>query len=239
VTRQVLPQRSDRASAGFAPPVTELRPFLLILLGDDRSLALTTAIQEGGVPCVLAFDDRMVEYWARAEQPRVAVVDIDSSWTRNISDTLIRRGLAVVALSEDEEARIAALGRGFQDALPSSLAPREVAARLRQRFLPPRLPLFEVQHVDGPLRIDIAQRRAWWWDEEKHLSPMQFDLLAHLVARADTMISIETLLREVWREAWGDRNKVTKMIGRIREALGKDSVAYLRSVPGRYGYLTR
>lgn len=235
-----LPQGSYRASASFAPPDTQLRPFLLILPGGNRALALTAAIQEVGVPCVLAFDDRMVEYWSRAERPEVAIVEIGVTWTRRVCDALIRRGLAVVALSDDEEERIAALGRGFQDAVSLSLAPRELAARLRQRFLPPNdAPPVEAPYIHGPLRIDTAQRRVWWWDEERHLSPMQFDLLAYLVARANTMVSIETLLREVWREAWGYRNKVTKMIGRLREALGPDSVAYLISSRGYYEYRTR
>lgn len=236
---QTFPQGSDPAGVVLAPTDTRLGPLLLLLPSGDRILRLTAAIQEVGVPCVLAFDERMAEYWVRTEQPRVAVVDIEPPWTRNLCDALIRRGVSVIALGSDEDERIAALSRGFQDVIPASLEPREIAARLRQRFLiSPDVPV-EALPTDGPLRIDLAQRRVWWWEEERHLSSMQFDLLAYLLARADTMISIETLLREVWREAWGDRNKVTKMVGRIRESLGSDSVAYLASTPGYYGYITR
>lgn len=183
----------------------------------------------------------MVEYWCSVGQPRVAIVEIGPSWARGITDTLIRRGLAVVILSDDEEERIAALGRGFQDALAPAIGPREVAARLRQRFLPLSSSPVDVILEEGPLRLELATRRVWWWNEERHLGPMQFDLLAYLAARPNAMVPIETLLRDIWREAWGRgyRNKVAKMIGRIREALGDDSIGYLRSSPGYYGYMTR
>lgn len=208
--------------------------------GDNRGLALTTAIQEVGMPCLLAFDDRMVEYWCRVEQPNVAVVQIGATWTRRMSDLLIRRGMTVVALSDDEDERIAALGRGYQDALSTTLAPREVAARLRQRFLPLNESPGQALLAEGPLRMDLATRRVWWWDQERHLGPMQFDLLAYLAARVNTMVPIDALLRDVWREVWGGgyRNKVTKMIGRIRETLGEDCPGYVRSTPGYYGYIT-
>lgn len=225
----------------FVPPDTQLRPFLLVLPVGDGGLALTTALQEAGVPCVLAFDQRMVEYWCRVEQPRVAIVEMGPSWTREATDTMIRRGLAVVAISDDEEVRIAALARGFQDALGTSHTPREIAARLRQRFLPISSAPVDMILDEGPLRLDLATRRVWWRNEERHLGPMQFDLLAYLAARPNTMVPIETLLRDIWREVWGRgyRNKVAKMIGRIREALGDDSIGYLRSSPGYYCYMTR
>lgn len=183
----------------------------------------------------------MVEYWWRVEQPMVAVTHIGPRWIREVSDLLIRRGLVVVALSDDEEERITALGRGFHDAFPASLNSNEIAARLRKRLLPQGGARITSIMTEGPLRMDPAARQVWWHGEERHLGSMQFDLLAYLAARANTRVPIDTILRDIWREAWssGQSNKVTKMVGRIREALGPDSASYLRSTPGYYGFMTR
>lgn len=242
MTTRPLPSGSNRAGAVVhAPPDIPLRPFLLVLSRGDHGFELVTALQQSGMPCVLAFDAQMIEYWWRVEKPMVAVIDVGAAWVREVSDRLIRRGMLAVALSDDEEERIDALSRGFQDSLPASLSPKEVAVRLRQRFLAQVGPQITSELAQGPLRLDPATRRVWWRDEERHLGPMQFDLLAYLAARPDTMVPIDTILRDIWREAWGlgQSNKVTKMIGRIREALGPDSLGYVRSSPGYYGFMVR
>lgn len=234
--KRLLTPSSGRVSVKRAPPDSHLRPFLLVLPSRGRALDLHLALQEAGVPCVVALDAGMVEYWRRTENPQVVVIEMGAQWTKGKAATLIRQGRAVVALSDDEEERIRAVGLGFEDAFPLTDAARETAAKLRMRFLSRDSVPVEVPQLDGPLKIDTAFRRIWWRDVEVYLSSMQFDVLAHLAARPGTMVSIETLLREVWREAWGDTNKVTKMIGRIRSALGPDARAYIASSPGYYGY---
>lgn len=233
-----LPKVSGRASTQSSPADAELRPFLLVLPGREHVLDLITAIQDAGVPCVLAFDTKMLDYWLRTEQPTVTMIDLDISWANQAAEELIRQGAKVVGLSNDEDVRMGALGRGFEDAFPTSLAPSEIAMKLRLRFLDRAALPIEVPLEGGPLGIDMARRRLWWWQEEKKLSAKQFDLLSYLAARSDRMIPIETLLRDIWREAWGDRNKVTKMISRIREALGPDAAAYVVSDRGYYGYIS-
>lgn len=236
---RLLPLRSGRASDDTAPPADDLRPILLVLPSKGRALDLQLALQETGVPCVLALDERMVEYWRRTENPRVIAIEVGLPWAKGAAGTLIRQGRSVVALSDDEEERIRAVGLGFDDSFPLTVAARETAAKLRMRYLS-RDPLpVEAVSNDGPLQMDSALRRVWWRDVEVHLSAMQFDLLAYLAVRPGILVSIETLRREVWREAWGDTNKVTKMIGRIRSALGPDARAYIPSSRGYYSYKPR
>jgi DNA-binding response OmpR family regulator len=233
---RLLPLRSGRASDDTAPPLNDLRPFLLVLPSKGRSLDLQLALQETGVPCVLALDEKMVEYWRRTENPRVIVIEVGLPWAKGTAATLIRQGRSVVALSDDEEERIRAVGLGFDDAFPLTFSARETVTKLRKRYLIREQIPAEVPAIDGPLKMDSALRRVWWRDLELHLSAMQFDLLAYLAARPGVMVSIETLRREVWREGWGDTNKVTKMIGRIRSALGPDARAYIASSRGYYMY---
>lgn len=236
---RVLPLRSDRAGADSAPLVSGLRPFLLVLPSKGRALDLQVALQEAGVPSLLALDEQMVEYWRRTENPRVIAIEIQPPWGKALAAKLIRQGRSVVALSDDEEERIRSVALGFEDAFPLTAQARETAAKLRMRYLVRDSLPADVPLSDGPLRMDSALRRVWWRDVELNLSAMQFDLLAYLAARPGKLVSIETLRREVWREAWGDTNKVTKMIGRIRRALGPDAQAYIASSRGYYTYKPR
>lgn len=236
---RLLPHRSDRASDDSTPPAESLRPFLLVLPSKGRGLDLQLALQEAGVPCVLALDWKMVEYWRRAENPQVILIEIGIGWTRTVSANLIRQGRAVVALTDDEEERIRAVSLGFEDSFPLTVLARETAVKLRTRYFGRDSTAADPPPNDGPLRIDTALRRAWWREVEVSLSAMQFDLLVYLAARPEQWISIDTLRREIWREAWGDDNKVAKMIGRIRRALGPDGRAFIPSLRGFYCYKPR
>jgi DNA-binding response OmpR family regulator len=236
---RVLPLRSGRAGADTAPPVNGLRPFLVVLPSKGRALELQVALQEVGVPSLLALDEQMVEYWRRTENPRVIATETQPPWAKSMAAKLIRQGRSVVALSDEEEERIRSVALGFEDAFPLTAQPRETAAKLRMRYLDQDSLPTDVLLTDGPLRMDGALRRVWWRDVELTLSAMQFDLLAYLAARPGKLVSIETLRREVWREAWGDSNKVTKMIGRIRRAVGPEAQAYIASSRGYYTYKPR
>lgn len=235
---RLLPHRSDRAS-DKAPPVVGLRPFLLVLPSKGRGLDLQLALQESGVPCLLALDEKMVEYWRRTEDTQIILIELGTGWTRRVSENLIRQGRTVVALTDDEEERIRAVSLGFEDSFPLTVLAKETAVKLRSRYFGRGSTAGSSPPNDGPLRIDTALRRAWWREVEVHLSAMQFDLLAYLAARPEQWVSIDTLRREIWREAWGDDNKVAKMIGRIREALGADARAFIPSSRGFYCYKPR
>jgi DNA-binding response OmpR family regulator len=236
---QTLPPRADLASEDTALAEPVLNPFLLAASAENHTLELTAALQKQGVPCLLAFTDRMLEYWRREARPSAVIVDMGLDWTRRPAEQLISQGTAVVGLSDDEEKRMWAVGQGFEDAFALSMNPQEIATKLRSRFLFRDSLSAASPEEDGPLRMDLAQRRVWWCENERHLPPKQFDLLACLASRAGTMVKIDTLLRLVWREAWGDPNKVAKMIGRIRKALGEDASGYIVSEDGYYGYRPR
>lgn len=236
---QTLPQSVDRASEKTALDEPVIHPFLLAISVEDQALTLTAALQHQGVPCLLAMTERMLEYWRRESQPSVVIVDLKLDWTRKSADQLIRQRAAVVGLSDDEEERLRALGQGFEDAFALTMNPHEIASKLRSRFMFRDSFPVEIPQQTGPLRMDLAQRRIWWCDEERHLPPKQFDLLACLASRAGAMVKIDTLLRLVWREEWSDPNKVSKMIGRIRSALGEDAAGYIVSEDGYYGYRPR
>lgn len=155
-----------------------------------------------------------------------------------MGDVLIEEGLYVVALSDRQEDRIAAIERGYSEVVQASISLDEIAARLFSRIgsgdlgsagpsetLPP-----------GPLRVDVARRTAYWRDKEVELTPKLFALAAYLAARPGVYVSIQTLLQEVWREGWANADKVHKGMSRLRRALGPGASGFIRNKHGHYVY---
>ena len=73
------------------------------------------------------------------------------------------------------------------------------------------------------LRIDGAQRRVWVGDDEVHLTPTEFDLLACLAAEPGVVLTREVLLAEVW--GWADASgtrTVDSHVKSLRRKLGAD-----------------
>jgi len=222
----------------MAPPRSMPRPFILVSSDFARAGELAFAIQGLGVPCHLASDQGMLDYWRREADPAVFVLDLNVEWIRHSAHRLLRQGLSVVALSDDDEERLRAISTGYDETLPLYLPAREIAARLKARFVRHESPQVESpSEADGPLAIDSARRRVLWRGDEVVLTPMLFDLAVYFATRPRKFISAEELLREVWRERWADVNKVHKTVWRLREALGPEGVAFIVSKRGHgYGY---
>ena len=111
-----------------------------------------------------------------------------------------RHGLRVVQLAAPEavDARLDALRLGFDDALPSSIEPAELAARLvlleeRARARPERtLPV-----ADG-CELDLLAHQLRRDGRLVHLRPKEFDLLAVLASHPGRAWTRRQLLDRAW-----------------------------------------
>ena len=147
-----------------------------------------------------AFHDR-VEHG----RPRLVVVACPPATARDLDRLLAvrrrRAGLRILHLSPPDavEARIAALRDGFDEALPSSIGPDELAARLaildeRARRGPSRASL---PVADGVVLDPVAHevRRD---GELVHLRPKEFQLLALLASHPGRAHTRRQILDRVW-----------------------------------------
>ena len=106
------------------------------------------------------------------------------------------------SLREDERGKVEALDLGADDYVTKPFGTDELIARirtaLRHRFQQQgKKPLF----VSGDLSVDLVRRTVKRGEEEVHLSPKEYELLAELVANAGKVLTHRHILSKIWGPA--------------------------------------
>ena len=121
------------------------------------------------------------------------------------------------------------LGVGADDYVTKPFSARELVARikavLRRVERSAEVQGGSVPIVAGGLEIDPAARRVRRDGAEVHLTPTEFDLLAHLARSPGVVFSRDRLLSEVWgyADGAGPRTVDTHVAG-LRRKVGADRV---------------
>jgi two-component system KDP operon response regulator KdpE len=142
---------------------------------------------------------------AGTRKPDLAVLDLglpDEDGVAFIREVRTFSTMPILVLSarNDETDKIGALDAGADDYLTKPFGVGELSARLRAMLRRAvRTPESEATIVRfGGVSVDLPNRSVMRDGAAVHLTPVEFRLLAHLVAHPGKVLTHRQLLREVW-----------------------------------------
>ncbi|HUF85655.1 MAG TPA: response regulator transcription factor [Acidimicrobiia bacterium] len=135
---------------------------------------------------------------------------------------------------DSETDKVVGLAVGADDYLTKPFSSRELVARvhaLLRRVERAGAPAAKAVLRVGDVELDTSRRRVRRGDETLHLTPTEFDLLAHLAAHPGQVFTRAQLLDQVW--GYGDDSgarTVDSHVRALRRKLGTDIVRTVHGV---------
>jgi two-component system KDP operon response regulator KdpE len=224
---------------------------LLLLIEDEPQMRrfLRPTLQAHGYQVVEAATAREGLAQAAGRNPELILLDLglpdlDGLEVVRTIRRSARTPVIVLSARGQEQDKVAALDLGADDYLTKPFGASELLARiraaLRRAALPPGAaaePVFQT----GELRVDLVRRQVFRGEEEAHLTPTEYRLLAALIRNAGRVTTHRQLLEEVWGANYTDQSHYLRVyMAQLRHKLERDPTRprLLTTEPG-VGYRLR
>lgn len=167
---------------------------------------------------------------AATRKPDLVVVDLglpDGDGVDLIRDLRTWSGVPVIVLSAraDESDKVEALDAGADDYLTKPFGIAELLARVRATVRRRAQPAGSEspRFAFGDVEIDLNARSVTRRGEAVHLTPIEYRLLALLIANAGRVLTHRQILRDVWGPSHVESpHYVRVFMGHLREKLEDD-----------------
>lgn len=163
---------------------------------------------------------------AGTRRPDLVVLDLglpDGDGVDFIAEVRTWSGMPIIVLSarDAEQAKIRALDAGADDYLTKPFGTGELLARIRATLRRQRAPETAGSTVRfGDVEVDLAARIVSRNGVRVHLTPLEYKLLAVLVANAGKVMTNPQLLRAVWGPSNGENGHYLRIyMGHLRHKL--------------------
>jgi two-component system KDP operon response regulator KdpE len=214
----------------------------------EISRFLETALADNGYAVLAAASGKAALTSCATRPPDLIILDLglpDMDGKELIKRMREWSRVPVIILSaRDQEAeKVAALEMGADDYLTKPFGMQELLARIKValRHASRREHLSELIYSFKDLQVDLSRRRAIVKNEEVHLTPTEYDLLALLARKAGQVVTHAEILREVWGKNSEEHDHYLRIyVQRLRQKLGDDPLhpRYIFTEPG-IGYRLR
>ena len=212
----------------------------ILLIEDDASIRrfVRLALEDEGWQVFEAETAKRGLIEAASRQPDAVVLDLglpDADGKTVISELRSWSQLPILVLSarDHEDEKVAALDVGADDYLSKPFGVPELLARLRvmlrrRQQAPAQQPSSEVQF--GDVHVNLATHEVRKAGAPIHLTPIEFRLLAALIAGQGRVLTHRQLLLQVWGPEYLDRPHYLRVhMANLRQKVENDAAqpAYL------------
>lgn len=199
---------------------------VLVVVDEEVLLLVGAVLERDRYQVVLARDGEQALAAAAEQAPDVVVLDLSLPVFSGLEvcrrlATWFEGPILILSGHDDEDVVVEALDLGADDYLTKPFRPRELQARVRalvrrtQQSSPSRAVL-----RCGELLIDFAWRRVSRKGHEIRLTRTEFDILAFLVRKRDTVVTPKSVMEKVWGAHQGDYVQTIRVhVGHIRKKI--------------------
>ena len=204
----------------------------VLLVEDDRELrgTLRESLQVEGYEVAAAAS--LADAHALLANTEVDIVLLDLGLPDGDGETLLaalRRGrstpVIVISARETDDPKIRLLDAGADDFLVKPFSLGELLARMRValRHRGQAMQAAITHYTKNGLHIDLRAHRVSLADEDVHLTPTEFKLLARLVRIAGQVVTHRQLLADVWGAEFTEHTHYLRLyMGQLRAKLEAD-----------------
>jgi len=201
----------------------------ILLVDDDADLLAVTAfaLQQAGMLVVKASSFQSALAVFRAEQPDLAILDINLPGGSgfDLCQALRREStlpILMLTVRSEESDLVRALESSADDYLTKPFSPRTLIARVRALLRRAGAsPPGAAHSAAGAFRLDAGALELRVADTVHRVTPLEARLLQVLIAHAGQTVPSERLLVHVWgQRGGGDRQLLKQLVHRLRHKLG-------------------
>lgn len=222
---------------------SDARPRILVCDDEHQILrALRVILRDAGYEAVPASTGEEALDVAAVRPPDAGIIDLvlpdmDGVEVCRRLREWTEMPLILLSAIGDEEAKVRALAAGADDYVTKPFGPRELIARLEANLRRVEPEREETRIVTGELELDLAAHTVRVAQEEVHLTPIEFNLLALLVRNRGRLMTQRDLLVGVWGVGYGEdtqvlRAHIANLRRKIEPPASTQGRRYIRTDPG-------
>lgn len=214
----------------------------ILLVEDDAAIraSLSRALEQQGHAVATVSAGMQALETVLSTAPDVVLLDLGLPDIDGLTVLGMLRGVSevpviVITARDDDPTIVRALDAGADDYVVKPFGTDHVAARIRALLRRGGVEADEGPVRVGGLEINPATRQVTLDGDPVDLTRKEFDLLLALAGRNGQVVSKQTLLTEVWQQAYGGGDRTVDVhLSWLRRKLGETAAAprYLHTVRG-------
>lgn len=208
---------------------------LILVIEDEKPIRnfMRVSLEAQGYKCIDAQHGKTAVSLVSAHNPDILIIDlglpdIDGIDVITMVRPLTKAAIIVVSARGHEREKVEALDSGADDYLTKPFSVVELLARIRvalrhsiQRSQPENQS--PAVFLLGDLKIDFEKRRVFLADDEIHLTPIEYRLMALMAKYAGKVLTHKLILDEIWGTYSGnDTQSLRVFMANIRRKIEKD-----------------